>query len=143
MTAPLPRSNDASIPAPQAIAVAVVRHEGRYLIGQRPAGVPLAGYWEFPGGKVHADETPREAAARECREETGIEVEVGEAYACVAHRYDDARLQLHFFDCRPRAPGQPPRAPFRWALANELPRYRFPEANAALIERLVNGAPHG
>ena len=54
--------------SPVQIALAVVRHDDSVLIGQRPAGVPLAGYWEFPGGKILDDETPQEAAARECRE---------------------------------------------------------------------------
>ena len=54
------------------IAVAVVEHEGRVLIGQRPPGTALAGYWEFPGGKIGAGERAEEAARRECLEETGL-----------------------------------------------------------------------
>ena len=52
---------------PTPIAVAVVRYDGKFLIGRRPEGVPLAGLWEFPGGKVHAGETPEAAAVFRAR----------------------------------------------------------------------------
>ena len=51
--------------SPTAIAVAVVEHDDRFLVGQRPAGKPLAGYWEFPGGRVEEGESPQQAAIRE------------------------------------------------------------------------------
>src|SRR5262249_17180878 len=51
-------ANENPPPRPTQIAIAVVECAGRYLIGQRPAGVPLAGLWEFPGGKIKPGETP-------------------------------------------------------------------------------------
>ena len=48
---------------PVLVAVAVVEHASKVLVGRRPAGKPLAGLWEFPGGKVLPGETPEEAAA--------------------------------------------------------------------------------
>ena len=65
-----------SAASPTPIAVAVVEHDGRYLVGQRPAHVPLGGFWEFPGGKVERGETPEAAAIRECLEETGLTVHI-------------------------------------------------------------------
>lgn len=123
--------------APVRIAVAVVEHAGHYLIGRRPEGVPLAGQWEFPGGKVQAGETPRQAAARECLEETNLAVAVGEAYPVVVHDYKHGRVALEFFTCRPHDPSSPPKAPFRWVPAAELAGYEFPEANAALVAELT------
>ena len=119
------------------IAVAVVEQDGRYLIGRRPHGVPLSGLWEFPGGKVEPGETPREAAARECLEETGCEVRVRSAYPIVDHQYDHGRVLLHCFDCVPVDPGKPPRPPFEWVAATKLGELSFPAANAAIIERLT------
>ena len=81
------------------IAVAVVEHDRQYLIGKRPPGVPLAGYCEFPGGKVHPGETPAAAAERECLEETGLQVEVVRQLDAAVHDYDHGQLQLYFFLC--------------------------------------------
>lgn len=126
----------ATFTEPTPIAVAVVEHAGRFLVGPRRPGVPLAGYWEFPGGKVRPGETPAQAAARECLEETGLAVAVGKPYPPVVQQYDHDRLRLSFYACRPLAPEQPPREPFRWVRAAELARHRFLEANAGLIALL-------
>lgn len=118
------------------IAVAVVEHDDHYLIGPRPAGVPLAGLWEFPGGKVEPGETAEQAAARECFEETGIAIEVGEPYPAVDHRYDHGQVRLIFFACRPRHTACAPRPPFEWVSRRRLVEYRFPAANQSLLMEL-------
>ena len=61
-------------------ACALVDADGRVLIAQRPAGKPMAGLWEFPGGKVEPDEPPEAALIRELKEELGIDV----TEACLA-----------------------------------------------------------
>ena len=96
---------------PTLIAIAVVERNGEFLIGLRPANVALPGLWEFPGGKIEPNETPQQAAARECLEETGLEVEVGEEYPQVCYRYPHAELLLQFFHCYPRDPNKAPNAP--------------------------------
>jgi 8-oxo-dGTP diphosphatase len=55
------------------VAAALVDEDGRILLAQRPEGKPMAGLWEFPGGKVHEDELPAEALVRELREELAIQ----------------------------------------------------------------------
>jgi 8-oxo-dGTP diphosphatase len=124
---------------PTQIAIAVVEHAGRYLIGPRPAGGPLAGLWEFPGGKIEPGETPEQAAVRECREEAGIDVVVVGEYPPVAHEYEYGRLELRFFRCEARDASQPPRPPYRWVEGRELHLYQFPAANATLLE-LISAA---
>lgn len=119
------------------IAIAIVERPGEYLVGCRPEGVPLAGLWEFPGGKVEADETPREAAAREALEETGITVEVGEEYPLVDYDYAHDRVLLHFFACVPREPAPAPRPPFQWIPLAKLAELPFPPANVEIIKRLI------
>ena len=121
---------------PTEIAVAVVRRGCEVLIGRRPDGVPLAGYWEFPGGKIRPDETPAHAAIRECLEETGAQILVSRSLAVAEHRYDHGSLRLHFLDAIPTDPDSPPRPPFRWIPIAELDQYRFPPANAKVLETL-------
>jgi 8-oxo-dGTP diphosphatase len=67
---------------------------GRVLLAQRPAGKHLAGFWEFPGGKLEADETPLAALARELLEELGIHVRSAEALIRLPWRYGDRELLL-------------------------------------------------
>ena len=121
------------------VALAVACRQGRVLIGLRPSGVPLAGYWEFPGGKCLPGEAPRTAAAREGLEETGLELLVGFAYPPVMHRYRHATVRLHFFDCQVHSM-RPPRAPFRWIDLGQLPAQRFPPANASILAALARRA---
>lgn len=118
------------------IAVAVVERNGCFLAGRRPEGVPLAGLWEFPGGKVEPGETPEEAAIRECREEAGIEVRAAGIYEPVDHQYAHDRVRLHFFACVPTDSAAAPKPPFEWIAAARLADLPFPAANAALIEVL-------
>src|SRR5882762_5676065 len=84
------------------VGVAIVDADGRVLLAQRPEGKPLAGLWEFPGGKVAPGETPEAALIRELREELGIDV----AEACLApftfasHRYERFHLLMPLYVCR-------------------------------------------
>jgi len=129
---------------PTPIAIAVVEHDGKFLIAQRPEGKPLAGLWEFPGGKVEAGETPAEAAMRECWEEAGVRVAVGTQYPEVVQQYDHDRVRLYFFRCT-LADGTSPTevaAGYRWVAPAELPAYEFPKANAALVAMLAGIASH-
>ena len=119
------------------IAIAVVGQDDKFLIGQRPPGVPLPGLWEFPGGKVEEGEAPESAAIRECREEAGIEVQVLSEYPPHEQQYDHGRVQLRFFRCTPLRADALPAAPFRWVKRRELKEYDFPEANRCLLSLLL------
>lgn len=121
-----------------AVAIAVVRQGDHYLIGQRPAGVALAGYWEFPGGKVRPGETPAAAAARECQEETGLVVQPGKMLADIEHVYPHGTLRLYFLACALADPAAThPCGAFRWVAAGELASYEFPPANWPVLEQLL------
>jgi 8-oxo-dGTP diphosphatase len=124
-----------SLPTP--IAIAVVEYEGQFLVGQRPDGVPLAGYWEFPGGKIEPNETPEAAAVRECFEEAGIDVEVTNTYPEHVQHYRHDSVQLCFIACRPVNPKTAPREPFRWVRREELSTLKFPAGNRALVRQLL------
>ena len=120
------------------IGIAVVQQEGCFLVGQRPAESVLAGYSEFPGGKVQPGEHPQQAAIRESLEETGLQVTIRGEYPGCRHPYEHGLLQLHFFDCTPCDPDQPPDAPFRWIGREELACLSFPPANQDILALLTS-----
>lgn len=78
----------------QVVAGVVRDARGRVLLAQRPPGKHLAGLWEFPGGKVEADEAPVDALARELREEVGIVVESAQPLIGIPHAYAEKSIQL-------------------------------------------------
>ncbi len=81
-------------PRLRVVAAALFDAQRRVLIAERPAGKHMAGWWEFPGGKVGPDETDRDALARELREELGIEVCPDCEVATLQHDYPDRTVDL-------------------------------------------------
>lgn len=84
------------------VAAAVIERTGpdgvtEVLLGQRAPGTFYPGYWEFPGGKVEAGETPYDALVRELAEELGIEVLAADPWLVKKHSYEHANVVLHFF----------------------------------------------
>ncbi len=83
-------------------ACALIDADGRVLLAERPAGKPMAGLWEFPGGKVETGERPEETLIRELKEELGIVVRE----PCLApltfasHAYPDFHLLMPLYVCR-------------------------------------------
>ncbi len=109
------------------VAVALVDADGRILLGQRPAGKAMAGLWEFPGGKLNADETPEAAVVRELKEELAVDI----SESCLApltfasHAYADFHLLMPLYVCRVwRGTPQP--------LAHQQLKWVPPRAMAAL-----------
>jgi 8-oxo-dGTP diphosphatase len=79
------------------VVAAALFDRGRVLIAERPAGKHMAGWWEFPGGKVGAGETDSEALVRELREELGVETEPGHEILTLTHDYPDRVVDLVLF----------------------------------------------
>jgi 8-oxo-dGTP diphosphatase len=122
-------------------ACALVDADGRVLIAQRPAGKPMAGLWEFPGGKIEPDELPEQTLIRELKEELGIVVKED----CLApltfasHACPDFHLLMPLYVCR-RWDGTV--APLEaqqlaWVKPNRLRDYPMPPADLPLISHLM------
>lgn len=109
------------------------------LIAQRRSGDHLAGYWEFPGGKRQAGETPQDCLQRELREELGIEVEVQDLVAEIEHAYPHRRVRLQFFQCqwRSREPQALDCQAFAWVTRDQIGNFSFPPADAQILQRLL------
>jgi 8-oxo-dGTP diphosphatase len=123
------------------VAVALIDADDRILVAQRPPGKQLAGLWEFPGGKVDANERPEAALIRELREELGIEVKE----ACLApltfasHAYEDFHLLMPLYVCRRWQGLAVPREgqALKWLRAGQLRDVPMPPADEPLIPALI------
>jgi 8-oxo-dGTP diphosphatase len=119
------------------VAIAVVESAGRFLVGVRAAGTALAGFHEFPGGKLESGESPEEGAVRECREEAGLTVVPLSRLASVRHEYAHGVVELMFVRCRPKGEVPcPPAGRFEWVERRLLLSLRFPDANRTIIAAL-------
>ena len=78
-------------------AAVIMRRDSSFLLGERPEGKVYAGYWEFPGGKIEAGESPLQGLTRELHEELGIEVERAYPWLTQIFTYPHATVRLHFF----------------------------------------------
>jgi len=118
---------------------AIIRKDGRYLVGQRPAGKTQGGLWEFMGGKIEPGETPEQALSRECREELDLEIQAERIIDSVVHEYPEKTIRLTLIECAPK-PGSEPRPlehqQIRWVTVQELSGLEFCPADRQLIERL-------
>lgn len=122
------------------VAAAVVMRGGRVLLSQRKSGTHLAGAWELPGGKVEPDEDPKDAAARELREELGVDVEVHDILDVTFHRYPEKSVLLLFYEASLR-PGSPEPsavdvAGVMWAGPEDLRDELFPPADLAILAKV-------
>ena len=121
------------------VVAAVIERDGRFLVARRLAGTHLAGYWEFPGGKVQPGESCEAALHREMAEELDVGITHARRIFGAAHPYPERIVELHFY--RVELTGEPQPAlgqELRWIGRDELGSLKFPPADAALIDGLIN-----
>jgi 8-oxo-dGTP diphosphatase len=122
------------------VACALIDGSGRILLARRPEGKPMAGLWEFPGGKAEPGERLETALVRELREELGIDIEESALvpFAFASHAYPEFDLLMPLYLCREfrGAPQAMEGQTLAWAEIEELDAYAMPPADDPLREEL-------
>ena len=121
------------------VTAAILRNaSNQILIARRPPGKNLAGYWEFPGGKIEENESPEESLKRELKEEMNITVEVGKRLGETTHAYDTFTVHLMFYETDLIFGEIQLKEHDRmsWVAAEELMDYPMAPADLPMIEKL-------
>ena len=122
------------------VSIALINNYDQVLIAKRPNNKHLAGFWEFPGGKVEKDETPENALIREVKEELNVNIN----NKCIAplsfseFDYKNFHLLLLLYICR-RWEGEPLTMEdneLKWVMPSMLRKYKMPPADDSLIYSL-------
>lgn len=120
------------------VVAALIWDKNRFMICQRPAHKARGSLWEFVGGKVEPGESKEEALVRECREELGVTVDVGDIFMEVTHNHPDITVHLTLFSAsiREGVPQKLEHQDIRWITAEEIGRYAFCPADTEILEKL-------
>jgi len=125
------------------VVAAIIQHGGRVLICQRRKDDTFGLKWEFPGGKIHAGESPAAALARELEEELGVRAQIGAEICRTRHKYSEhaREIELLFFtaELENRAVQNLAFERIIWEEAARLLTYDFLAADRRIVERLAKG----
>lgn len=119
------------------VAIALLLHRNKVLVGWREAKQHQGNQYEFPGGKVEHGESPVDACRREIREEVGLDILTWHLFEVIRHEYDDLHVHLHIFHALVSLEQLDAiQDPWTWYSRAELKDLAFPKANDVIIERL-------
>ena len=121
------------------VVAAFILQNNQFLICQRPTTKTCARLWEFVGGKVEPGETKEQALNRECMEELGITLNLGEPFIDVVHQYPDITVHLTLFHAT-IAEGVPQKLEHNdigWITPSEIPNYEFCPADKEILQKII------
>lgn len=121
------------------VAAALIWDRDRFLICRRPAHKARGLLWEFVGGKQEAGETLQETLIRECREELGVTVAVGDVFMELVHTYPDITVHLTLFHAviESGVPKLLEHSELRWIRVSEIPGFEFCPADEEILAKLL------
>ena len=122
-------------------AAVLIDNQSRLLLAERPKGKPMTGLWEFPGGKIHANETPEQALVRELYEELGLTLDPKNLLPLTfaSHAYSEFHLLMPVFACRvwQGTPHPKEGQSFAWVKKEEARKYAMPPADEKILPLIL------
>jgi 8-oxo-dGTP diphosphatase len=117
------------------VTAAIIRKGNCVLLARRRPGEKLAGFWEFPGGKVESGETPEGSLARELFEELGIAARIGKRVAESSHQYEHGsfRVIAYLIDYVEGEPSPNVHDRLDWVKIDDLARYQLLPADFPIV----------
>ncbi|MDC9719644.1 MAG: 8-oxo-dGTP diphosphatase MutT [Gammaproteobacteria bacterium] len=129
----------------EVVAAIVIDSQQRILMAQRASWQHQGSKWEFPGGKIEANESHLQALTRELKEEVGLHInaQACKLFKAVHHDYSDKQVSLYFYlvnDFRGIAKGLEGQ-PLTWVDVQNLPQLTIPDANQIIVDTLLETWP--
>ena len=118
---------------------ALIKKNEKYLIARR-ANVSLAGYWEFPGGRVEKGESDKDALKRELKEELNILAKVNSFFSSNLHEFPNCKLlrKIYNVDIKDINFELSVHDEIKWITLDEMKNYDFAPAEIPNVEKLIN-----
>ncbi len=129
---------------PIAVVSGIIENEkGEILLAQRPPGKRLAGFWEFPGGKIEAGESGEAALLRELKEELNLDVRIVNFLGVFRHNYEWGTIDLHVYVVSAlSAPSATEDVHiFKWIRPSKIERAELAEADVEPLEFYLTSRP--
>ena len=123
------------------VTAAILIKDGKILIAKRKSTDKLPDKWEFPGGKIEPDETPRDCLTREMQEEFGITISVGEFLGESVYHYDHGSIRLLAYRAcwRKGTFCLKDHADYNWTAVNQLSEFDFAPADIPFVDKFISG----
>jgi A/G-specific adenine glycosylase len=118
------------------IVAGLIWRKDKFYIQKRGEGGMLAGFWEFPGGKVEDGESLTDALQREIKEECGVKPKILKKIGEIKHAYTHFSITFHGFHCEENCTTIPCQQNSRWIKPNQVDKFPFPKANHKLFSIL-------
>ena len=120
------------------VTAAIIKKDNKIFIARRAQHKHLAGFWEFPGGKIENNETPEVCLKRELIEELGITVTVGKLFMENQHDYGDKIIMLMAYLCELISGdiSLKDHDKFAWVEKTELTNFKFAPADIPFVNAL-------
>jgi mutator protein MutT len=121
------------------VTAAIIKKDGLILAARKRPGLHLAGYWEFPGGKIEGNETAEQCLARELKEEFGVHCVVGDFLTESVHDYGTRTIRLLGYHVT-HSDGDfqlSDHDEIRWLPIDTLPSLQWAPADIPLVQKLV------
>lgn len=120
------------------VVAALLWDENRFMICQRPAHKARGLLWEFVGGKVENGESKQQALVRECMEELGVTVDVGDVFMQLVHEYPDICVELTLYNAsiRDGVPQKLEHNDIQWITPAEIGQYDFCPADEEILKEI-------
>lgn len=120
------------------VVAALVIKDGRFMICRRPPHKARGLLWEFVGGKVEPGESGEEALVRECREELGVEISVGDVFMRVLHEYPDITicLTVYYAEIAKGEPQMLEHVGIEWITPEQISGFEFCPADEEILKKI-------